>query len=103
MKNPHAQALGRLGKGKTSEAKKAAARRNGTAPVKPGSKPRGRPRKAPVNHSPMKQGTKANPLPCEDWSESFDAARERQRPLWCKVGEEIGKCFPSGRFEKHNA
>lgn len=46
MKNPHAQALGRLGKGKTSEAKKAAARRNGTAPVKEGSKPRGRPSKS---------------------------------------------------------
>lgn len=46
MKNPHAQALGRLGKGKTSEAKAAAARRNGTAPVKEGSKPRGRPRKS---------------------------------------------------------
>lgn len=40
-----ASALGRLGKGKTSPSKAASARANGRAPVKPGSRPRGRPRK----------------------------------------------------------
>lgn len=44
-KNPHAQALGKLGGKATSEAKAAAARANASLPPKPGRKPRGRPKK----------------------------------------------------------
>lgn len=40
-----ARALGRLGGSAGTEAQKAAARKNGRRPVKPGSRPRGRPRK----------------------------------------------------------
>lgn len=46
-KLPAAMALGRLKRGRrerVSEAKKRAARRNGSRPVRPGSRPRGRPR-----------------------------------------------------------
>lgn len=39
------------------------------------------------------------PLVCNDWSEAFDACRERDRPLICVVGDELGKAFPSGRLE----
>jgi hypothetical protein len=38
-------------------------------------------------------------IECFDWPEAFDICRERQRPIVAKVGNEIGKCFPSGRFE----
>lgn len=51
LKLPQAVLLGSLKRGKTerpSEAKLAAARRNGSRPVRPGSRPRGRPRSAGV-------------------------------------------------------
>ena len=58
--NPAAHQLGRIGGRKTSEAKAAAARENGAAPVKPGSKPRGRPRKAKDDSEPANiQGQRA--------------------------------------------
>jgi len=47
--NEAAKQLGRLGGSKTSEAKAASSKANGAAPVKPGSKPRGRPKK-PRDH-----------------------------------------------------
>ena len=40
-----------------------------------------------------------NPLICYEWPQAFDAAREARRPIIAQVGHEIGKCFPSGRFE----
>ena len=43
MKNPHAQALGRLGRGKTSPAKAEASRENG----KKGGRPRNKPPEQP--------------------------------------------------------
>jgi hypothetical protein len=48
-KRPEAVLLGARKRGKRerpSEAKQAAARRNGASPVRPGSRPRGRPRSA---------------------------------------------------------
>ena len=43
--NKAAQALGRLAKGKTSEAKKLSSVANANKPPKEGKKPRGRPKK----------------------------------------------------------
>jgi hypothetical protein len=45
IKNPAAIALGRLGGKSRSDAKRQASAANGNRPVKPGSNPRGRPRK----------------------------------------------------------
>jgi hypothetical protein len=36
---------------------------------------------------------------CYEWAEAFSLCREAGRPIVAKVGNEIGKCFPSGRFE----
>lgn len=47
-----------------------------------------------------KNGTKGNPVECCDWSMAFDLCRERDCPTWCKVGEEVGKCYPSGHFKE---
>ena len=52
FKNPAAALLGSRKRGvkeKTSSAKQSAARRNGRLPVRPGSRPRGRPRKRTVS------------------------------------------------------
>ena len=43
----HARSLQRAGGSANTEAQRAARRANGAAPVKPGSRPRGRPRKQP--------------------------------------------------------
>jgi hypothetical protein len=45
------------------------------------------------------EGKLINPHFASDWSEAFDRCREAGRPLWFQVGREVGKCFPSGRFE----
>lgn len=45
----------------------------------------------------MKEGnTKKRPVECHDWSEAFDCCRERDRPMWVRVGGEVAKCYPSG-------
>jgi hypothetical protein len=62
VNNKAAQQLGRLGGSKTSEAKAASSKANGAAPVKPGSRPRGRPKKP----SDQKADTNADPV----WEES---------------------------------
>ena len=51
--------------------------------------------------SDYKDGSKNNPVPCFDYSECFDCARERDRPVWCFVKEanKLFKAFPSGRGE----
>lgn len=51
-KNPNAQALGSLGGKVKSPAKSRASKANGSAPVKPGSRPRGRPRKSTKGTKP---------------------------------------------------
>jgi len=43
--------------------------------------------------------TKHNPHVVFDWSEAYDWCRDVNRPMWFKVGDEIRRCFPSGRFE----
>lgn len=45
------------------------------------------------------KGTKQNPRVVHDWCQAFDTCREQNRPMWFKVVAEVGKCFPSGRFE----
>ena len=35
------------------------------------------------------------------WSEAFDTCRERDRPLCVVVDNELGTCYPSGRFVAH--
>jgi len=39
---------------------------------------------------------------CPDWMDAYDCCRERDRPTVCQVGDSVGRCFPSGRFEALN-
>ena len=44
-------------------------------------------------------GRVSSPHVCGDWSEAFDISREVGAPTVCRVGNEVGRCFPSGRYE----
>lgn len=44
-------------------------------------------------------GTITNPVRCNEWSDVFDCARERNQPIIAECNGEIGKAFPSGRYE----
>jgi hypothetical protein len=50
-----------------------------------------------------KNGTVANPVVCHEWPAAFDICRERNRPIVARVGDEVGRCFPSGKFEALNS
>lgn len=52
-------------------------------------------------------GTKGNPVRCDSWSEAFDLARERGRPVYVEVGEfddanpeGRGTVYPSGHWKE---
>lgn len=44
-------------------------------------------------------GTKSQPHEVASWSDAFDWCREARRPLYFRVGDELAKCYPSGRLE----
>ena len=45
------------------------------------------------------RGTKRNPVAVIDHSLAFDRCRESGKPQWFVVDGEVGKAFPSGRWE----
>ncbi len=45
------------------------------------------------------EGTVGNPRHCIDWSDAYAYVREMGRPIVCEVNGEVGRCFPSGRYE----
>lgn len=47
-----------------------------------------------------KDGRVDCPVVCNDWNEAFDCCRERGQPTVCMVGGEVGRCFPSGKFQE---
>ena len=44
-------------------------------------------------------GTKNNPFVCDEFEQAFDIARESNHPVYCRVGYEFGKAFPSGKWD----
>ena len=56
----------------------------------------------------MSDGTHTNPVVCAFWSEAFDTAVERDRPVYCLVEREegsphYGTAFPSRCWKDHPA
>lgn len=48
----------------------------------------------------VRNGSKSMPIPVHDYSDAFAVAREAGRPIFFIVlGKEIGKAYPSGRWE----